>query len=165
MIRARLWYGPAGHGVGMDRVARYLRGPLACEIAMQLRPHSGRWVDEIEMRGPLSACLLMRRAPEVSSDAWNLARRLPPDAPKALRQRLTECTARLDICDLAGARPFTPASGVGRSILTPLAFALGGIVEEVDSRRLRFPPLPEPEGGYRAFLRSLGRMLEVVRPR
>jgi len=165
MVRARLWYGPAGHGVGLERVARYLRGPLGCELEMRVRPHLGRWVDQIEIRTPLPVGIEMLRSPDVSGEAADLMRRLPPDAPPALARKLAGCTARLDFRDVADAKPFRPATGTARSILTPLAFAMGGIVEEVGAGRLRFEPLPDPETGYGVILRTLAHMLEAIRRR
>jgi hypothetical protein len=165
MVRARLWYGPAGHGVDLERVAHYLRGPLACDLEMRVRPHLGHWVDQIEIRTPLPVGVEMLRTPDISGEAEDLVRRLPTDAPPALARRLAACTARLDFRDVANARPFHPAAGIARSILTPLAFAMDGIVEEVGAGRLRFEPLPEPERGYGVFLRRLAQMLEAIRRR
>ncbi|WP_139307464.1 hypothetical protein [Rhodovulum sp. ES.010] len=125
-------------------MARYLSGPLACETTTRMRQRHGQSFEQIVLGTPVSAVIEMNRRPEVSADAGDLIRRLPYGAAEGLDERLARCTARLDIHDGPGARRLVPANRVARSVLVPLAFAMGGIVEEVDSGRLLYFALPEP---------------------
>jgi len=161
-MRARLWYGPAGRDVEMAQIARYLRGPLGCSLQMHERNRAGRWQSEIELTSPITAWLVQERGLTVSGEAADLVSRLPAEAPQRLAQRLARCTVRLDLSDPPGRR-FTPATGVARSVLIPLAFALGGMVEDIDSRRMFYFPFPESEGALARLRRSLDEMLQVVR--
>lgn len=159
MLRARLWYGPAGHGLGLDRVARYLAGPLGCRAQMRMRQRHGASHEEIVLSDPVSVMIEMNRRPEVGDEAAALVARLPAGAPPGLAQRLAACTARLDVRDGPAGVRFAPASRLGRSVLVPLAFAMGGIVEEVQSGRLLVFRLPEPRrisAGERVIGTTLG---------
>ncbi|MBK1635025.1 hypothetical protein [Rhodovulum adriaticum] len=162
MLRARLWYGPAGQDVALDRVARYLSGPLACTTRPTQRRHRDGWVAQIELRGPLCAAVEQIRAPHVGAEAELLARRLHPAAPGALAKRLVACTARLEVHDLPGAAPFLPATGTARSVLLPLAYAMDGYVEEVETGRLFYYPKPGDRrrtAPMRFALAALGRLI------
>lgn len=142
MIRARLWYGPAGHGLEMERVARYLRGPLACDLHMVERNRDGRWQTEIELSGPVRATVSMHRTPEVAGEAADLVSRLPADTAPNLARRLAACTARLDFADHDDDRHFAPSAGVAKSVLLPLAYSMDGLVEDLDAGRLSYHPEP-----------------------
>lgn len=162
MLRARLWYGPAGHHLGTERVAQYLRGPLGCVLDLHERRRDGRWGAEIELHAPVHARVIAQRTPAVSGEAADLVSRLPADAPQRLAQRLAHTTARLDFHDLSDSR-FTPGAGVARSVLVPLAEALGGMVEDVENGRLLYFPFPEGESTWSRFRRSFEEMLTVLR--
>lgn len=148
MVRARLWYGPAGHELELERIARYLRGPLRCDASMGYRNRPGRRIEEISVIAPVSAVIVSERTPRVGCEAADLVSRLPREASPALAWRIAACTARLEVSDAPQGRRFAPAAPVSRSVLVPLAFALGGIVEEVEEGRLLFfaPPAPERAG-------------------
>ncbi|TCM86498.1 hypothetical protein [Rhodovulum steppense] len=163
MLRARLWYGPAGHGLTLDRVARYLGGPLACRLSTDSRSQFGREVARLMLHDPIAAVIEQHRRPEVSAEAADLVTRLPVTASPALAQKLGACTARLDIHDAPGHR-LAPASGPARSVFMPLAFAMDGIVEEVQGGRLLFfgPPEEARPAGWVARMVS-GLLRPVLR--
>lgn len=163
MLRARLWYGPAGHDVALERVARYLRGPLACELRPAQRRHHGQWRDVLELRQPVPATIEITRHPEVAGDAALLAARLPPEAPKALGKRLGACTARLEIQDTPGKPPFLPATAVARSVLVPLAYAMDGYVEDVETGRVIYHPKPEDSRGPNPLRAALEALRQALR--
>ncbi|GAA0293295.1 hypothetical protein [Rhodovulum strictum] len=141
MLRARLWYGPAGHGLALDRVARYLAGPLACQVRSETHIRFGRRVQALVLHDPIAAMIELDRRPEVSAEAADLIARLPASAPPALALKLAGCTARLDLHDAPGQR-LIPSSGPARSVLVPLAFAMDGLVEDLESGRLSHFRLP-----------------------
>ncbi|WP_132545311.1 hypothetical protein [Rhodovulum euryhalinum] len=167
-MRARLWYGPAAHGVGLDRVARYLRGPLGCRAETRVRQRHGKSFEQIVLSDPVPVVIEMDRRPEVSGEAADLVSRLPAKAPPGLADKLAACTARLDLYDGPGGARLAPATATARSVLVPLAFAMDAIVEEVDSGRLLFFPLPEPPrqplllAVLDAVLGGLGRLLALL---
>ncbi|MBN2906491.1 MAG: hypothetical protein JXJ18_07275 [Rhodobacteraceae bacterium] len=162
MVRARLWYGPAGHELGLDRFARYLRGPLGCALTADPR---GRTNAPLLLRDPLPATVELNRRPEVSTEVGALIARLPADAPAALAERLAACTARLEFSDIPTQTAFTPGSTLARSVLLPLAIAVDGVVEEVETGRLHFRAPPPPQGAGSAFMRALSRILGALRRR
>ncbi|TCP63264.1 hypothetical protein EV663_101532 [Rhodovulum bhavnagarense] len=163
MLRARLWYGPTGHELSLDRVARYLRGPLACEVRSAQHRHTEGWVAQLDLRGPVSAALEIARDPQVAADADALARRLPSDVPPRLAERLAGCTARLEIYDALGAPPFLPATTMARSVLFPLAYGMDGYVEDVETGRLFYYPQPGDITAPNPLRRALEALITVLR--
>ncbi|TCP42131.1 hypothetical protein EV662_10336 [Rhodovulum marinum] len=144
MLRARLWYGPAGHGIGLDRVASYLAGPLACRAQLRMVQRFGQSHEQVVLHEPIHTMIEIDRRPEVRAEAADLVDRLPSAAPPGLAGKLAGCTARLDLCDGPEGVRLVPATATSRSVLVPLAFAMDGIIEEVASGRLLFFTLPTP---------------------
>ncbi|PTW51721.1 hypothetical protein [Rhodovulum kholense] len=160
MIRARLWYGPAGDHLPPKRIAQYLRGPLACSVALRERNLDGEWRSEVRLTAPVGATLALERGLGVSGEAADLVSRLPADAPAALARRLARCTARIEVSDPAPGRRFAPGAPVARSVLLPLAFALDAIVEDLDNGRLSFFPTATPP--HEGLGARIGRILSEI---
>jgi len=167
MIRARLWYGPAGDRLPPERVAQYLRGPLACTLGLRECNLDGAWHSEIQLTAPIKARLFLERGPEVSGEAADLVSRLPASAPPALARRLARCTARLIVSDPAPDTHFSPGVPLSRSVLLPLAFAIDAIVEDTEAGRLSFyAPPAAPRTPLTARIgRILSELSGLMRPR
>lgn len=163
MLRARLWYGPVGHELGLDSVSRYLRGPLACEVRAAQTRHQDGWVEQLEINAPVSATIEITSHHMITLEAALMAQRLPPAAPGALRKRLAACTARLEVSDMLGAPPLLPTTVLARSVLMPLAFAMGGYVEEMDTGRLLYHPRPGDARRANALRKTLDALIGAFR--
>ncbi|ARE42058.1 hypothetical protein RGUI_3917 [Rhodovulum sp. P5] len=109
----------------------------------------------------MRAHVILSRGLEVSGEGADLVSRLPADAPEKLAKRLAHATARLEFHDPRDGR-FFPGAGVARSVLFPLAYAVGGMVEDIDNGRLFYFPFPEPEGVMVRLKRSLDEVRMVL---